>query len=224
MPVTQFRDLTLHYTDENELKTLLDEIWRKRTYYVDLATNTPVIMDAGAHIGLTTLYLHSLYPQAHFICIEPNPQNIPLLTANLAENGVNDVVIIPKALSANTGKVKLFTNPQWTVFSSLKGGGWTGEETGEFVEVETVTLSSLLTQPLDLLKMDIEGEETAVIREAQHQLKLVKHLILEFHKTKTHSEDLILRILRKNFASVEMTVDERRERTRTNRLLLIEAV
>lgn len=223
MPVAQFRGLTIHYYDEDELKTLLDEIWRRRTYYVDLPTNTPVIIDGGAHIGLTTLYLHSLYPQATFICIEPNPQNLNLLKANLKDNNVEKVTIIPKALSGHEGKVKLFSNPRWTVFSSLKSGGWTGEEKGEFIEVETIGLSSFLKNHIDLLKLDIEGEETTVIREAQNQLKFVDHLILEFHKTKTHHEELILKLLRNNFDSVEVSEDERKECTRTNRLLLIEA-
>jgi len=223
MPTTHYKDLIIHYNDEDELKTLEEEIWRRRTYYVDLPTNTPTIIDAGAHIGLATLYLHSLYPRAKFICIEPNPANLKLLESNLKDNNVENVTIIPKALSSHEGRVKLFVNPNWTVFSSLKSGGWTGEETGEYVEVETVLLSSLLTEHVDLLKLDIEGEETTVIREAQNQLKLIDHLIIEFHKTKNHSEDLILKLLKNNFKSVEFTLDERKERTKTNQLLLIEA-
>lgn len=223
MPTTQFKDLTIHFTDEDELKTLLDEIWRRRTYYVDLGTNTPLILDAGAHIGLTTLYLHSLYPRAKFICIEPNPQNLKLLEANLTENGVSNFTIIPKALSGEVGKTKLFSNPRWTVFSSLTRGGWTGTEAGEMVEVETTTLSSIIIEPIDLLKMDIEGAETTVIREAQNKLKMVKHLILEFHKTKTHSEELVLKILKNHFKNVDVTVDDRLEKNRANQLLLVEA-
>ncbi len=223
MPVTSFRNLTIHYNDADELKTLLDEIWRKRTYYVDLPTNTPLIIDAGAHIGLTTLYLNSLYPHAEFICIEPNPQNLALLSRNLEENGVANVTIIPKALAIRIGKVDLFTNSKWTVFSSLKKGGWTGEEKGETVTVETTLLSELLTRPVDFLKMDIEGEETAVIRQAQNQLHFVDHMIIEFHKTKDHPEDLMLKLLHNHFAKVTVSVDDRKERTRTNQLLLIEA-
>src|SRR5258708_8147332 len=149
MPTTTFRDRVIHYNDEDELNTLLDEVWKKRTYYVDLETNTPYIIDAGAHIGLTTLYLHSLYPQATFLCVEPNPENLLLLRKNLAENNVTNVTILAKALSNKVSRVKLFTNPRWTVFSSLKSGGWTGEEQGEYVEVEKTTLSSILDRQVD---------------------------------------------------------------------------
>ena len=223
MPVTTFRDLTIHYTDEDELNTLLEEIWRKRSYYADLNTNTPYIIDAGAHIGITTLYLHSLYPQAEFLCIEPNPQNLILLKQNLAENNVTNVTILPKALSKTEGTVKLFTNSRWTVFSSLLPNGWTGEEKGEYVDVETIPFSSLLTRPIDLVKMDIEGEETIVIREAQAKLHFIKHIIIEFHKTHTHHEEFILKLLRNVYKHVDVSKDERKERTRSNQLLMIEA-
>lgn len=223
MPTTTYRDLTIHYTDEDELNTLLDEIWRRRIYYVDLPTNTPTIIDAGAHIGLATLYLHSLYPRAKFICVEPNPQNLKLLEKNLRDNNVENFTIIPKALSNHEGKVKLFVNPKWTVFSSLKNGGWTGEEKGEHIEVEATSLSSLISEHVDLLKIDIEGEETVVLREAQNLLKFIDHIIIEFHKTKNHNEDLVLKLLKNSFKTVDITTDERRERNKSNQLLLIEA-
>lgn len=223
MPVTTLHGRTIHYTDDDELRTLEEEIWRKRIYYADLETNTPFIIDAGAHIGMATLYLHSLYPQAEFLCIEPNPNNQKLLAQNLEVNGVEHVTIIPKALSNKVGSVKLFTNPQWTVFSSLRAGGWTGQEEGEYIDVETKLLSSLITRPVDLLKLDVEGEETVVIREAQDKLHLIKHIIIEFHKTKTHSEELILKILKNHYKNVDVSVDDRKERTRTNQLLMIEA-
>lgn len=223
MKTTTFRDLTIHYNDEDELATLIDEIWRRRTYYVDLPTNTPYIIDAGAHIGLATLYFHSLYPQARFLCIEPNPNNLVLLKKNLEDNRVENVTILPNALSDQEKTVQLFTNPHWTVFSSLKHGGWTGDEQGEYIEVETRRLSPYLQEHVDVLKIDIEGEETAVLREAQHYLKHVDHLLLEFHKTKTHTEDLVLKLLRQNFHSIDVTVDDRKEHRKSNQLLMIEA-
>lgn len=220
---TTFRNFTINYSDEDELQTLIDEIWKKRTYYVDLPTNTPVIIDAGAHIGLATLYFHSLYPRAQITCIEPNPQNVELLKQNLTVNLIENVTIIPKALSGDTGTTTLFANPKWSVYSSLKKGGWTGEEPGYGVVVETTTLSSLINSHVDLLKMDIEGSETEVLREAQNKLKFVDHLILEFHKTQGQSEELVLKILRNFYKEINVIVDERREHNRHNQLLLIEA-
>ncbi|MEP7167503.1 MAG: FkbM family methyltransferase [Candidatus Woesebacteria bacterium] len=222
---TTYRGLTIHYRDQLEMDTLLEEEFKKNQYYVDLPTNTPLIIDGGAHIGTSTLYLHSLYPHARFICIEPDPANIELLSKNLEENDIDQATIISKALvgADSLPSVKLFTNHTFTVLSSLKVGGWTGEDKLEAIDVETIRLSEIITEPVDLLKLDIEGMETVVIEEAQSKLSLVKNLILEFHKTKTHSEEKILRILKNHFKTVNVIRDSRKERNKNNLLLMIEA-
>ncbi len=225
--MTDSRDgLLFHYPDQLEYDSLYEEIFKQRTYYVDLDTNTPLIVDCGAHIGMTTLYLHKLYPHATFICIEPDPRNLSYLTQNLAENQVENVTIVPKAVVGKFEKRKtipFYASPRLGVFSSIHTGGWTGDQEGSTVEVETTTLSSYLTKPVDLLKIDIEGMETEVIWEAQYLLHNVRHVMIEFHRTANHPEDKILRLLKNAFKTVEVTVDERKERNRKNQLLFIEA-
>src|SRR5919107_86632 len=61
---------------------------------------------------------------------------------------------------------------------------WHEGEATAVVQVPAVTLSSLLTEPVDLLKLDIEGLETAVLEEAAPQLSTVRRVILEFHGTR----------------------------------------
>ena len=57
-----------------------------------------------------------------------------------------------------------------------------------------VTLSSLLTEPVDLLKLDIEGLETAVLDESASRLSVVRGMILEFHGTRRNPGNSILRL------------------------------
>lgn len=223
MPTTTYRDYTITYTDDDELRTLIEEIWRKRTYYVEIETPEPYIIDAGAHIGLPVLYLHTLYPRAKFLCFEPNPTNLKNLRQNLEDNLVDNVTIIPKALSDQEGTAKFFTNERWSVFSSLSAGGWTGEEQGKMIAVETTPLLPYLDKHVDLLKMDIEGSETMVLEAAQEGLVNVDHLILEFHRTHDHHEERLLKILRKYFDTIDVTIDHRKERNYHNQLLMIEA-
>src|SRR5262249_12200769 len=40
------------------------------------------IVDCGANIGLTALYLASAYPNARILCVEPDPANFALLQRN----------------------------------------------------------------------------------------------------------------------------------------------
>jgi FkbM family methyltransferase len=223
MPVTTYKQWTIHYTDEDELNTLVEEIFKRRIYYVDLDTSTPLIIDAGAHIGLPTLYFHSLYPKAKFILFEPNPDNVVLLRKNLEANDISNVEIVEKALIGNKVRNTLHVHDRWSLLSSLHEGGWTGEESMRSIEVETTPLAPYLEEHVSLLKMDIEGMETEVLEAARNQLPQIGHLIVEFHRTKNHNEEKLLKILRQYFHSLDITVDERHERNFQNRLLMIEA-
>ena len=72
---------------------------------------------------------------------------------------------------------------------------WHQGEDLAVVEVPAVTLSSLLTEPVALLKLDIEGLETAVLEEAIPRLHLVQHVILEFHGSESTPDNSISRVV-----------------------------
>src|ERR1700730_14900976 len=44
-----------------------------------------VIIDCGANIGITSLFLAARYPDAMIISVEPHPENFALLKSNVAE-------------------------------------------------------------------------------------------------------------------------------------------
>ena len=52
-----------------------------------------------------------------------------------------------------------------------------------FSSIRTIRLSSLLTEPVEMLKLNIEGEEWPVLRDLEQsgKLALVRRLILEYH-------------------------------------------
>lgn len=51
----------------------------------------------------------------------------------------------------------------------------------KIVTVSTVKLSGYIKDHVDLLKLDIEGAETEVMKEIEPKLKKVKNIILEYH-------------------------------------------
>lgn len=51
------------------------------------ANRPPLIIDAGANIGLSALFFHRLFPQARILCIEPDADNLDLLRTNTAPLG-----------------------------------------------------------------------------------------------------------------------------------------
>lgn len=61
-----------------------------------------------------------------------------------------------------------------------RGGAWTAG--GTRIRVEARRLCAWLEEPVDFLKMDIEGPEVEVLEECGDRLKNVRSLFCEYHQ------------------------------------------
>lgn len=176
--------LSLNYSNYQEFQGLHKEIFQQHCYYTQLSTPTPVILDIGAHIGLATLYFKQQYPAAQVTAVEPLPQNLKLLQQNLEQNHFYDVTIVPKAVSAVEGPLTIYFDDSpdhwWSVAGSIRGS-WARTQVSSSLQVESLSLSQLLTRPVDLLKLDIEGAETEVLRAAIPYLHQIGEIFVEYH-------------------------------------------
>ncbi len=210
MSSTTLHNYTVQFHNSEEYHSLKQEIFTQDGYYFETENPAPRIIDAGAHIGLATLYFKYLYPNAHITCIEPLPENLELLRENISFNRLENIEIEPVALGTTVGELTLHTDvtkAQWHSTSGMLPGAWNGQQKSRSLTVATKPLSAFLTEPIDLLKMDIEGMESMVLREASSQLKFVKHLLLEFHPHRGHTLENFVEFLEKHFPNVEVTQD-----------------
>jgi hypothetical protein len=81
---------------------------------------TPVIIDAGAHIGLAGIWYSRLYPDAVIISIEPDPANFKMLEANTA--ALPNVRVFCAAVGARPGFVEV---------SRETGSSWASQPTDQ---------------------------------------------------------------------------------------------
>jgi FkbM family methyltransferase len=123
-------------------------------------------VDVGAHVGGYVLPVAAAGAAVH--AFEPAPPTRAILERNLERNGLADrVQVWPHAVGERPGSTALTT-------------GWGGEnhvvaEQGAgTVEVEVVTLDAFLPDRcdrVDVLKLDVEGGELAVLRGARELLR-----------------------------------------------------
>lgn len=174
---------TVHYHNKEEVLEIKKEIFAQHTYYFETFNTQPFIIDAGAHIGMTTLYFKKQYPGAEIIAIEPNTINFKLLEENVWENQLDGVTTIQAALTGygNEAEFHADSAQSWLSTASLVPHAWNGEQDTTPQRVPAIQLSSLITRHVDLLKVDIEGAEQEVLIEARGQLPLVKKILCEFH-------------------------------------------
>lgn len=141
-----------------------------------------MVIDAGANIGATTVYLAQLVgPQGSVIAIEMMPDTAKRLRHNLALNGLTAVGVIEKALAEISDKTVTAE-----VSEGLFGQASIAARTNigrvlRRVEVVTTTLDQVTegVGEIALIKVDLEGAEVQALAGAQQTLKRTRALIFE---------------------------------------------
>jgi FkbM family methyltransferase len=171
----------IDYPNQSHALFLVHEIFVQATYAFRSRSAAPLIVDCGANIGMATLFFKALFPAARVIAIEAEPNTCRWLRQTVERNGLQDVEIVPAAVLDRDGTVTLFTpgSDPGSMASSIRGES----SQGGGVEVSAIRLSTLIREPVDLLKLDVEGAEYVVIRElvASGAIRWVREVVIEFH-------------------------------------------
>lgn len=199
------------YENSEEFYELKKEIFSENCYYLKLEKEKPVIVDLGAHIGMTVLYFKMLFPQAKITAYEPIPANFALLKMNVEENQLENVTLVQAAVAPKSGQI-ILQEPTgegaWTSGAGIIPGGWKGIQTNQKVTVAAVGIQEILSEPVDLLKMDIEGMEYEVVRNMGPKIRNVKMMVIEVHPRKEHRAEEIKKILLQNGFELSIREDK----------------
>jgi len=174
---------SIWFTSPSELIHGLKEIFVERIYEQPLPENAR-ILDCGANIGLSVIYLKQLCPSARITAFEPDPLNHALLDRNMRSFGLQDVELEQAAIwKENT---TLHFSSAGSMGSSIDTNG-----SAAGLQVKAVRLKDYLQTPVDFLKIDIEGAEYEVLRDVADSLQQVKRLFLEYHGRFDQNQELL---------------------------------
>ena len=140
----------------------------------------PVIFDVGAHVGETALRYRSLFRDAAIHCFEPSPDSFRSLEAAVRSDA--GIHAHRAALADAAGTAVLNVNRSAATSSllptDLAASRYWGKgllDTRERVEVATQTLDAFCAEHgiarVDILKIDVQGAEYAVLRGATGTLE-----------------------------------------------------
>ncbi len=142
------------------------------------------IIDGGANHGLFSLLASQRFPEAAIYALEPYQHILPVLKKNLTNTQVN---IIEKALAAEDGEVAFYSTP----FSDQMGSA-IRKNIEEFLpkgsaiaesRVPAVSLSTFVKEQgierIAALKLDVQGLEYAILKNADEVLEKTDCLLLE---------------------------------------------
>jgi FkbM family methyltransferase len=160
------------------------EIFVEQIYKIRFTGDSPYILDFGANIGLSVLYLKKLYPDARITAYEADPRIFSYLEQNIKSNGYSDVLLVNKAVWHENAVLQ---------FSPEGGDGgrvaWDGENSTVEVQAQNI-LDLLKGRTVDFLKMDIEGAEDLVLPVCKEYLHAVRKIFVEYHSRADECQQL----------------------------------
>lgn len=210
--------LKFSFRHSEEFDAIYQAVFKDKEYDFTTDNPAPRILDAGSHIGVATMFFKTRYPAAQVTCFEPSPVTFPLLQRNIAQNGLEGVTLVNAALASQRGETSFYVeNPQdgqvpYTWGDSAAKNKWVEEDPAAYktIPVQTTVLSDYLDEPVDLLKLDVEGSEANVLAEAGKKLQNVQQIFMEFHGSSTNPDNesaRVLELLKKNGFTYEITQD-----------------
>jgi FkbM family methyltransferase len=158
--------------------SLMSQIFVRKDYQME-ARGVRHILDLGANIGMSAVFLHRLFPDAEIACVEPSPGNTPVLKRAIELNGI-DGRIFEGAIGAESGFVDLFLSERPDCNSVIYGG-----EPAQTIRVPQFSVPQIMEQmgwdSIDVLKLDIEGAEKGMFGEHSSWLNKVRYITGESH-------------------------------------------
>lgn len=165
------------------------QVFLEQQYNLPIVRHAEYIIDAGANIGLSSVYFLSRNKNVRIVAIEPDPENYAVAQENIAPFG-DRCCLIHGALWSHSGTLAISRG------SFRDGRHWATQTIPNVRDsdeiVRAYTMNEIIAEAgfpnIDLLKMDIEGAELQVFRDGDVQfLQKTSCCAVECHGTECES-------------------------------------
>lgn len=171
------------------------EIFETNIYEFKTTSLTPIILDCGSNMGISVLYFSKKYPNAKILAFEPDETVLPFLERNIQSQKIQNVELYKKAVWTEETDLKFFTD------KGMGGRVGVNYENQTPKIIKSLRLRDFLSKgnPIDMLKIDIEGSEYDVIQDCEDLLFNVNNIFIEYHSVYNEEQHLdnILNIIKR---------------------------
>jgi len=169
-------------SDRYTLKEIVvEEVYRPVTQHVP--KDIGHVIDLGANIGLASLYLLNHFPSARVFAVEANPVTFQVLQSNLQRFCASGRAGLLNAAAWHS-QVELagFNDRSDDHYSRFQVASTTDADNAAIAGLPMKNIIDKSGFPdVDLLKVDIEGAETAIFARDVEWLDRVRCIAIEFH-------------------------------------------
>ena len=157
------------------------QIFIQREYDFNWNGGLERIVDAGANVGLASLYFKQRFPNARIAAVEPHPGNAVAYRGNTTH--LEGVVLIEAAIHSQSDALLSVTDEGHgsnAFMTRAEGAQCSVANVGSVTVAEI--MSRLGWEHIDLVKIDIEGGEGALFEGALDWMDVTRYIVLEFHE------------------------------------------
>jgi FkbM family methyltransferase len=164
---------------------VFEQIFIRNEYKFDVNWEPKFIIDAGANIGLASVYFANQFPNARIVAIEPEEENFEILVKNVAP--YPNVQPIFGALWSEGAMVEVVDHGlgNWGFMIETPSDDRKSSESNN-QSVQGITIDTILERygiaEISILKVDIEGAELEVFQKSSSWIDKVDSLIIELHE------------------------------------------
>lgn len=138
--------------------------------------NGDIVVDVGAHYGFYTILASRLVgDRGKVLAFEPHPKNYERLLTNINSNNIRNVVCFNKALDEADRQTRLYISSHSERHSISFDHNPGSSYDGSYICVESVKLDTIIKllgiKKINLIKIDVEGAESNVLRGAKTTIK-----------------------------------------------------
>jgi FkbM family methyltransferase len=134
------------------------------------------VVDLGANIGLFAVYAAGRYPGCRITCFEPDPDNLEVLWRTYSARHEGPAWEIVEACAGTEDGVVPFLTSRFAASRAASSS----DSSAAVAKVPVRDVFPFL-QEVDLLKMDIEGGEWAILSDPRLAGIPARAVVLEFH-------------------------------------------
>lgn len=163
---------------------VFEQVFLDKDYEFSYLGEIKNVIDAGANVGLTSIFYACDYNPERIISIEPEKENFDTLLFNCAN--FDNITPINAALWYKKERLTIHEHDlgNWAFTTSKEGDS---AEKSTHQTIQTFTIPDLMQQfgmdVIDILKIDIEGSEYELFNhDVSKWLPKVKYLIVELHE------------------------------------------
>jgi len=168
------------------IQTIL-EVWHENSYAPGKfyrPAKDDIVIDAGANVGLFSIWMARQAPQCRIVALEPFAENFVFLKRNLAAAEVQRATALQMALGGSSGWGQMVAGGTRSLDHHLVVHEDLKPDTQAIPVLSLADLLDKIGAPrIAFLKVDIEGAEHAVFAKVdQNTMNRIDHVAIEYHE------------------------------------------